>query len=79
MAKVTVKISLVYMFDSNNQCIVVDKFPGKMSVPDARSHARKLGFKFTHKTESSHVLDIEDSVLLELIPGGCNLNRECIK
>ena len=79
MAKVTVKISLVYMFDSNNQGIVVDKFPGKMSVPDARAHARKLGFKFTHKTESSHVLDIEDSVLLELIPGGCNLNRECIK
>ena len=79
MAKVTVKISLVYMFDSNNQCIVIDKFPGKMSVPDAKAHARKLGFKFTQKTESNHVLDIEDSVLLELIPGGCNLNRECIK
>ena len=79
MARVTVKISLVYMFDSINQCVVVDKFPGKMSVPDARAHARKLGFKFTHKAESNHMLDIEDSVLLELMPGGCNLNRECIK
>lgn len=78
MAKVSVKISLVYMFDSANQCVVVDKFPGKMSVPEARAHARKHGFKYTHKAESTHVLDIDDMALLQLIPGGFNLDREYI-
>ena len=78
MAKVNVKISLVYMFDSSNKCVVVDKFPGKMSVPEARAHARKQGFKYTHKVETTHVLDIDDMTLLQLVPGGSNLDREYI-
>lgn len=78
MAKVSVKISLVYMFDTENRKVVVDKFPGRMSVVDAREHAKRCSLKFTHKTEFTQKFDIEDSILLELAPGGSNLDREYI-
>ena len=78
MAKVNVKISRVYMFDTNNRQVVVDKFPGRIPMTEARKHAKTCGMKFTHKVETTHVLDIDDMTLLQLVPGGSNLDREYI-
>lgn len=78
MAKVSVKISLVYMFNTDTRQVVVDKFPGRLPMADAREHAKKQGMKFTHKTEITQTFDIDDMTLLELVPGGSNLDREYI-
>ena len=78
MAKVNVKISLVYMFDTSKRQIVVDKFPGRIPMAEARKHAKTCGMKFTQKIESTHVFDIDDMTLLQLAPGGSNLVREYI-
>ena len=78
MAKVSVKISLVYMFNTETRQVVVDKFPGRMPMAEAREHAKKCGLKFTHKTEFTQTFDIDELTLLELVPGGSNLDREYI-
>ena len=78
MAKVNVKISLVYMFNTETRQVVVDKFPGRLPMAEAREHAKKHGMKFTHKTEITQSFDIDDMTLLELVPGGSNLDREYI-
>lgn len=79
MAQVTVRITQVFMFDPNEMKVIVDKFPGKLSMPEAKAHAKKNNLKFTTKKEISERFEVDDLKLLSLREGGYNLERESIK
>lgn len=78
MAQVTVRITQVFMFDTTNMKVIVDKFPGKLSMPEAKTHAKKQNLKFTTKKEIAETFEVDDLKLLSLRDGGYNLERETL-